>query len=829
MALEDYHRKRHFGRTGEPAGRARQHPGRSFVVHKHAARRLHYDLRLEHDGVLLSWAVPKGPSLDPAEKRLAVQVEDHPVDYNDFEGLIPEGQYGAGPSALWDRGYWEPLGDVGKGLAQGKLHFRLHGERLAGGWHLVRAGGRKAAGKDWLLIKERDECADPARDLLAAAPDSVVSGRTLEEIAAEQSDAPAPTPTLRPAQLPQALKAALPETPGAQLATLVSSVPSGEHWLHEIKYDGYRMLCRISRGRAQLISRNGRDWSERFPALVRAAAALPVDEAVLDGEVVVLRPDGTTDFQALQTLLDGTPSGTLAYYLFDLPYWDGYDLSRTPLFERKAALRELLHGAPPALRYSDHVLGQGELIYTEACQRGLEGVISKRADSSYHASRSRSWTKTKCIKRAEFVIGGYTEPQGSRSGFGALLLGYYDEGKQLRYAGKVGTGFDERTLETLAQQLQRLETMKPAFAESPGPSIEREAHWVRPELVAEVRFGEWTKDQRLRHPAFVALRVDKPPEQVRRERERPPTPPPDRIAGVQISNPERVLWPELGLSKLELARFYADIAKAALPHLVERPLSLVRCPNGYTEQCFFQRHLAEARPRAIDTVVDGSGEEHLLIHDLEGLIALVQLGVLEIHPWGARAEQLERPDQMIFDLDPAPGVLWSTVCDAALEVRSRLEAMGLESYLKTTGGKGLHVVVPLAPRLDWEAHKAFAKALAERMERDAPQLYTANMSKSKREGRIFIDYLRNGRGATAVGAFSTRARPGAPVAVPLRWDELDGLAGADLYTARNLRNRLATLRRDPWEGFFESEQTVTAKMQRALDIAPIRRVRRRDV
>lgn len=813
MALDEYHRKRHFGRTAEPAGAQAERACQRYVVHKHDARRLHYDLRLEHEGVLLSWAVPKGPSLDPETKRLAVQVEEHPVEYGDFEGLIPEGQYGAGPSALWDRGYWEPVGDVDEGLERGSLHFRLHGERLEGGWHLVRSGGKKNLGKQWLLIKERDAAADPDIDPTAAGPDSIVTGRSLDEIRTEFEPPQVLARPPRAATLPGARAAPLLESPRPQLATLVKNVPTGEQWLYEIKYDGYRMLCRLEGGRARIVSRNGRDWSEPLSALAIAAAALPVESAVLDGEVVIVRADGSSDFQALQNYLaDGRADGVLAYYLFDLPYLDGHDLSRTPLLERKQALRALLADADASLRYSDHVVGKGELMYQEACRLSLEGVISKRVDSDYLPSRTRSWTKTKCVRRGEFVIGGFTERQGDATGFGALLLGYY-EGGALRYAGKVGTGFNRDALARLSPRLQALERLTPPFVDSPAASKLKTAHWVSPELVAEVSFADWTDEGRLRHASYLGLREDKPAREVVREREAAPS------AAVQLSNPERLLWPEAGVSKRDLADYYAAVAERILPHLVGRPLSLLRCPEGHDKPCFFQRHLGEGEAPAVHRG-GADKERYVYSDDLAGLISLVQLGGLELHPWGSLAETIERPDRLVLDLDPGPDVGWGEVCDAAREVRERLRALGLESFLKATGGKGLHVVLPLQPALDWDAHKAFAKSLAEAMARDQPRRYTANMAKTHRHGRIFVDYLRNGRGATAIAPWSTRARVGAPVAMPLRWDELDGLAGADLYSLANTPHRLAALRADPWQGFFELRQRLTAKMQRQLVAKP---------
>jgi bifunctional non-homologous end joining protein LigD len=806
VALDTYHRKRDFGRTPEPAGKLGRAKDRSlsFCVQKHAARRLHYDFRLELDGVLKSWAVPKGPSFDPAEKRLAVHVEDHPLEYGSFEGEIPKGEYGAGSVLLWDRGYWIPREDPHEGYRKGKLKFELVGEKLRGGWTLARMGGRAGEnGKNWLLLKERDAVARPLGegDVLDERPESVAA------------DPPAS----------EAPKAALPKELAPQLATLADKPPTGDGWVHEIKYDGYRALARVEHGRAHVYSRSGKDWTAKMARVARALESLPVDGAWLDGEVVVVAPDGRTSFQALQNALSDGRSDALVYYVFDLPFLDGRDLRQLPLVARKRELAALVARADAVrdvIRYGDHVEGNGAEFLAAASQHDVEGIVSKRRDAPYESRRSTAWLKVRCQRRQEFVIGGFTDPAGSRTGFGALLLGVYDGGG-LTYVGRVGTGFDDKTLKTLRARLGRLETDESPFASTPVPPP-KGSHFIRPELVAEVVFTEWTGDGQLRHPTFQGLREDKPATEVVRER---PTAVPRKadanaVAGVRLTHPERLLYPETGITKLELARFYESIADRMLPHLEGRPLSLLRAPDGHTGERFFHKHVGKGWPAAIKRVAVREGGREVsysMVDDVAGLVALAQMNVLEIHPWGARHDKIEEPDRMILDLDPDPELAWRRIVEAAAQVRLVLHDVGLTSFVKTTGGKGLHVVVPIARRLDWDGVKDFAAAVARNLARAAPDRFTASISKSARTGKVFVDYVRNARGQTAVAAYSTRARPGAPVSTPLGWDELLAETSADRWTVRNLGRRLTALKHDPWKGFFDLHQPLTAAMRAELD------------
>ncbi|QKT04279.1 DNA ligase D [Ectothiorhodospiraceae bacterium 2226] len=822
MGLEHYRRRRDFNRTPEPAGeprakqrgRPRAEPARQFVVQKHAARRLHYDFRLELGGVLKSWAVPQGPSFDPEVKRLAVRTEDHPLEYAEFEGTIPEGEYGAGTVMVWDRGQWTPEGDAEAGLAKGHLRFQLEGEKLRGAWDLVRMGGRAAREdkENWLLVKVADDYAGEI-DIAEAAPRSVVSARDLHAIADHA---------------PSARGEPLPERLAPQLATLVEQAPEGEGWLHEIKYDGYRVLCHVDGGTAQVFTRNGHDWTERFPAIARALAALPLQNAWLDAELVVFQDDGTTNFQALQNAMRrGTPA-TLSLCVFDLLFLNGEDLRGQPLLARKRRLQSLLQGARLPLRYSDHLQGHGGAFLEQACRLGLEGIVSKRAQRPYVGRRTRDWLKIKCEHRQEFVVGGYTEPGGARKGFGALLLGVY-EGERLRYAGRVGTGFDERRLQEVLARLQPLEVKAGPFDEAP-PRIRQRVHWVRPVLVAEVSFTGWTAEGLLRHPVFRGLREDRPAGEVRRERAAPAprsTGRPvrrgadqgQRVAGVALSNPDKVLYPGQDLSKRDLAQYYQAVADWLLPHAKDRPLTLVRCPEGQRKDCFYQKNATAGVSKALARVAiphKGKTLEYLALRDLAGLIGLVQLGVLEIHVWGSRCDRVEHPDRLVFDLDPDEGLAWQDVVAAAQRVRARLADLGLESFLRTTGGKGLHVVVPLVRRHDWAEAKAFSKALAEDLVRLQPDKYTAKLAKRARKGKLFIDYLRNGWGATAVTSYSTRAWPGAPVAVPLAWEELSAKLHPDAFNVHTVPARLAGLARDPWADMGALRQSITKKMKREL-------------
>ncbi len=896
MSLKEYKRKRDFQRTPEPAGDgAKSAPGRQFVIQKHAARRLHYDFRLEHNGTLKSWAVPKGPSLDPAVKSLAVQVEDHPLDYATFEGVIPQGEYGGGTVMVWDHGTWEPEVDPTKGLREGKLKFTLNGEKLHGSWALVRMGGKAGDdGKNWLLIKHRDEAAKLAakQDILKRKPRSVVSGREMEEIAADadrvwtsnrnaagksaamtapkKSKTKAASKSKRAssrnvanrspikakdlANVPGARRAQLPTEFKPQLATLANRVPEGDDWLHELKFDGYRILAFIENEYVRLVTRRGNDWTARFRSVAEAVKSLPIDSALLDGEVVSLDQQGLSNFQQLQNLLKRGDPKSLVYYVFDLPHLLGYDLTQTPLIERKEVLAGLLLSANPdndgTVRYSDHIRGQGENVLHHACRSAMEGIVSKRADSSYQQYRSSSWLKVKCLKEQEFVIGGFTKPEGSRVGFGALLLGYYEK-RELIFCGRVGTGFTTQSLRQLTAELKKLKIDSTPFKNPPTGSRRRGVTWVRPKLVAEVEFSEWTSDGILRQPSFQGLREDKPAREVVRERPKSPASVKNElqissrkkrvakkkspvqkkassnnakngvsVAGVRLTNPDRVLYPEQGLTKRDLAEYYERIADWILPYVARRPLTLVRCPQGHTSKCFYQKHLTGEMPDAVHGVMvkeKGKREEYVMIEDLAGLVSLVQMGVLEIHPWPARKDKLERPDYLVFDLDPGEGVEWRAVVQGAKDIRARLESVGLISYLRTSGGKGLHVVVPIARRHAWDELKQFAKSVADTMTREAPGRYIATMSKVRRHGKVYIDYLRNQRGATAIASYSTRARTGAPVAVPLTWDELSARTRADMYNISNLPRRLEKQSRDPWEGFFSARQSLTRVIQKAFE------------
>lgn len=850
MPLETYRKKRDFRRTPEPSGkRGGSGEELSFVIHKHAARRLHYDLRLELDGVLKSWAVPKGPSLDPTEKRLAVEVEDHPIDYGGFEGVIPEGEYGAGTVLIWDRGAWTPEGDAKGALEAGKLAFTLEGAKLQGRWALVRMHLRAADdGKNWLLIKEKDDRVRPsgAGDILEERPESAASGRTMEEIAgradrtwhsAEEAGVTGEAKLPDPSAIGGARKAKILSRLEPQLASLAKKAPAGAEWLHEIKFDGYRIVAYVQDGAIRLMSRRGNDWTSKFAPVAEAVGSLPVREAVFDGEVVALLPDGRSSFGALQEALSEGRAGDLVYYVFDLLHLDGYDLRGTPLAERKKALANVIASADvgPSLRYTDHISGSGETFHRQACSFALEGVVSKRADRVHRAGRGGDWLKIKCLERQEFVIGGYTDPAGSRIGFGALLLGVYD-GRDLVYTGRVGTGFNEHTLQELTGALASLERKESPYKDPPNGSWTRSIHWVKPELVAEVAFANWTRDGLLRQPSFHGLREDKAPDEVVREEAEPAgrmgRPGPERVssrwpekgievAGVSLTNPDRVFYPEERITKLELASFYERIADWVMPHVTSRPLALVRCPEGYQGECFFQKQATDDFRRSILRIpieVEGKLVENVAIDSLEGLVYLTQLGVLEVHTWSSRIDSVERPDRLVFDLDPDPSVTWDRVIDAARLLHRRLSSLGLQSFVKTTGGKGFHVVAPLVRRHGWEEVERFAKALADDVVRTEPDRYSANPAKAKRHGKIFIDYLRTHRGATAVAAYSTRARTGAPVSVPVRWDELGLTLRSDSYTLRNLAKRLSALDKDPWDDYNRVAQSITTAMKKELGL-----------
>lgn len=837
MALEEYQRKRNFGRTPEPKGRGRKKraAARQFVVQKHAARRLHYDFRLELDGVLKSWAVPKGPSLVAGEKRMAVETEDHPLEYAAFEGVIPKGEYGGGTVQVWDRGTWEALEDPHAGLAKGHLSFRLAGDKLRGAWHLVRMRARRddRGRVHWLLIKSQDGEARTrtAGEITEHEADSVLTGRGIDEIARDadrvwnargENDSAADTKVGDVSAARGAKRAPMPRSFAVQLATLADAAPDGDDWIHEIKLDGYRLVCRVENGSARLTTRTGKDWTRRFPKLAKALGALPLKNALLDGEAVVFDAAGRSRFQLLQNALSEERS-VPHLVLFDVLHLDGHDLRDVTLTERKRLLRHLLAKAPSRgpLRYSDHVRGSGPAFFDELCRRGVEGVVSKRAGGTHHAGRSRAWLKVKCVQRQEFVVVGYTAPAGTRVGFGALLLGAYEEDGALRYCGKVGTGFDTATLARLHRKLATIARKTPAIVDP--ARAERGAHWVAPELVAEVRYGEWTDDGKLRHPAFLGLRADKQAADVRIERAAPiATPaaaPPIRseVAGVRLSNPDRVYWPDLGVTKSELALYYEAAAERMLPGLRDRPLTMVRCPEGIEGHHFHQKHAGKTVPAHVPRVEVAKGEApYAMVDGLASLVSLVQIGVLELHVGGARADRLDRPDHVVFDLDPDVAVPWSRVADTARLLRQVLDELGLASFVRTTGGKGLHVVAPLVRRASWNDVKAFSRAIAELLAEEAPDRFTAVMSKRRRTGRIFLDHLRNAPGATAVASYSTRARPGAPIAVPLAWDEIVGRSERPHWSLRDMTRRLREP--DPWQEFDATRRPLARATLRRVGV-----------
>ncbi|HLZ66914.1 MAG TPA: DNA ligase D [Aliidongia sp.] len=815
MALETYRKKRNFTSTSEPAGEdGTPARGHSFVIQKHAARRLHYDFRLEMEGVLKSWAVAKGPSLAPGEKRLAVHVEDHPLEYGDFEGTIPKGEYGGGEVIVWDRGQWSPIGDARKGYAKGHLDFTLDGEKLGGRWHLVRMAAKRGdKHENWLLIKGDDEAARPdGPDILDEQPKSVKTGRRVEDLAGEapgwssksgKIEPPAQPPSPAPAAIRKAKQGPLPGFVDPALATLAAKAPAGARWLHEIKFDGYRLLVRIEAGRVRLLTRSGLDWTAKFgKAVVQAFEALPVEAALIDGELVVENANGASDFSALQADLSEGRTDRFVFYAFDLLYLDGYDLRACRLVDRKTALMSLLGDRSGLIRFSASFGEDGALILRHACRLSLEGVVSKLRDGPYRSGRGKGWIKSKCSDRQKFVIGGYVPSTTLRQAIGSLVMGYHDSGK-LIHAGRVGTGYTAAVAEDLFRRLERIRTDDSPFSDRLSAEEARQVHYVRPELVAEVEFRGWTADRHLRHASFRGLREDKPAAEIVQESPAAPSGGTPRPA-VKLTHPDRLYWPDAGVTKEGLADYYAEVWRHMAPFVVARPLALVRCPGGVTGECFFQKHAWHGASRAIRLASDPqdpSGEPLLTIDDLDGLIGLVQAGVLEVHPWGSSLAALEQPDMIIMDLDPAEGVAWAAVIAAAREVRDRLDRLGLASFVKTSGGKGLHVVAPLDPQADWAAVKPFAKALADGMAADSPDRFVSVVAKTKRHGKILVDYLRNGRGATAVAPYSTRARPGAAVSMPLAWDELGDGLGPAYFTVGNAPARLARLRSDPWAGF----------------------------
>lgn len=843
--LETYRQKRNFKSTAEPRGRKGRKSGSAFVIQKHAARRLHYDLRLELDGVMKSWAVTKGPSLVPGEKRLAVHVEDHPLEYNDFEGTIPKGEYGGGTVIIWDRGTWTPVHDAHKGYAKGHLEFELKGDKLSGHWHLVRMQGKPSEKREnWLLIKSEDEAARTAADpdILQERPESVKTGRDIREVAGEApgwssktgkitrkttrnptktKKAPEPEITVAladPAAIKGAKKSSLPDFVEPTLATLMSAPPAGDRWIHEIKFDGYRLQARIEAGRIKLLTRSGLDWTKKFGKdVVAALQGLPVGTAIIDGELVVESGSGASDFSALQADLSVGRSDRFVLYVFDLLYLDGYDLRAAPLIERKTLLEQLVGSEPGLIRYSSHFNENGGLVLRHACRLSLEGVISKVRDAPYRSGRSKSWAKSKCSARQEFVIAGYVPSSTSRKAIGSLVLGVYDGGK-LEHVGRVGTGFTGAVAGDLFKRLDRMRITASPFAGTLTPEEARQARYVRPELVAEVEFRAWTADGHLRHASFRGLREDKAATEIVREipKSKASTPKTQRRT-VTLTHPDRVYWPDEGVTKEGLADYYTEVWRYIAPYIVGRPLALLRCPSGITGQMFFQKHAWKGLNKHIVLVNDPKDKDDeplISINDLDGLMGLVQSAVLEIHPWGSTVADWEHPDTIIMDLDPGDGVAWETIITAAGEVRQRLRDAGLNAFVKTSGGKGLHVVAPLTPKADWPAVKAFTKAMAESMASDSPNQYVSTITKSRRRGKILIDYLRNQRGMTAVAPYSTRARPGAAVSMPLAWEELNPGIGPDYFTVEDTPTRLAALTSDPWESFRAAAAPLTFKLSK---------------
>jgi bifunctional non-homologous end joining protein LigD len=826
--LATYTAKRRFEETPEPRGRIGRKRGNLYTIQKHAARRLHYDLRLELDGVLKSWAVTRGPSLDPAQKRLAVRTEDHPVDYATFEGSIPAGNYGAGTVLLWDRGSWEPIEEPHEGLKKGKLVFRLHGERLKGRWALVRFRGQeKSKRENWLLIKERDDFADSEADVTGRETKSVASGRALDAIA-DAPDALWESGGRRASRRKKAQRKArpLPAFREPALATLVDDIPKGPGWRFEMKFDGYRAIAAVSGDRVRIHSRSGLDWTGRYGAIAKALARLGLDGALLDGEIVAVDAEGRSDFSLLQeTLTKG--EGPLSFFVFDLLAERGKSLRAEPLTKRKARLKTLLADAPREgpVFYVDDVT-DGRAMLDALCKRGWEGVIAKRAQSPYRSGRGKSWLKIKCGHEQEFVIVGWSPSDKDRP-FASILLGLKKRGK-LIYAGRAGSGFSHRDLAMLSGRFKTLARKTPPL-DAPVPAeVSRDAHWIKPVLVAQIAFAELTREGVLRHGRFLGLREDKKADEVTPEvaeevdavTERKSKSESASVAGVRLTHPDKVLYPEQGITKRDLAAYLDAAAERMLPHCADRLTSLVRCPEGSGKKCFFQRHVGaglttELQRKTVPSK-DGGSEEYLYIRDRRGLVAAAQMGVLELHIWGSHVDDVERPDRVVFDLDPDPSVGFAAVKAAAGDIRAALDALGLESFPLLTGGKGVHVVAPIRRQHEWPVVKTFAKALAERFAENEPERFIATMSKAKRKGRIFIDYLRNDRSATAIAPYSPRARKGAPLAWPVAWKSLAGVAAANAITLEDAAARLREP--DPWKDYAAVRQGLTAPALKALGL-----------
>jgi bifunctional non-homologous end joining protein LigD len=836
-SIRTYRAKRDFSVTHEPPPNETDKPSGApiFVVQKHQAHRagLHYDFRLEHDGVLWSWAVRKGPSLDPKDRHIAVHVEDHPLDYAGFAGDIPDGQYGAGKVEIWDRGTWKPLNNPDEGMRKGELTFALHGQRLTGRFHLVRLRpkpGQRGRQDNWLLFKGRDEAAHAGADTAAIERETDPPQRP------RTKSAPNDAPTLG------AKRGKLPARQSPQLCTVAEAPPPGDNWINEIKFDGYRLLAWLDRGKVRLVTRNANDWTARLPAVARAVATLQSETALVDGELIALNADGISSFPELQTALSAGKDAALFFYLFDLLHLNGWDLRPCRLADRKAVLRELNHWRG-MLRYSDHHIGNTAAMHREACRMKLEGIICKSADAPYQAGRDCGWLKVKCQDREEFIILGWTPPRGSRTGLGSMHLGYYDHDQDLHYAGGVGTGFSDHELGMLRQKLDDLASGPPRNLVVTGDPLDKSIQWVRPKLVAEIQYMSWSGAGRVRQAVYLGLREDKSANDVVRDiadlnakrhtiqpnpRPRdvpagpiPATPQKRRaaaarvvttrapkahtveIAGVTLTHPDRELWP--GITKRDLAEYWMTMADHALPGLAKRPLAIVRCPEGIDGEHFFQKNGRGALPHDIR---EGRIETspYLAIDDLHGLVGMAQISAIELHAWGAAEPDPYHPDTLVFDLDPGDGVPFADVAKAAHDVRDRLRQLNLASFCRTSGGKGLHVVAPVAPEADWNAVKPFCRAFAELLSEENPERFLSTVKKADRRGRILLDWLRNGLGATAVASFCPRARPGATVATPLSWDEVTDKLDPMAFTLRSVPERLQKLSSDPWAGYYKLVQ-----------------------
>ena len=863
--LSAYQAKRDFTLTKEPTGNDAPEvgPRLRFIVQKHAAKRLHYDLRLEFDGVFKSWAVTRGPSLDPRDKRLAVEVEDHPLGYGDFEGTIPEGQYGGGTVQLWDRGYWSPEGTTPEaGLVSGDLKFTLEGERLHGSWVLVRvknwSGGKRV---NWLLIKHRDACAHEGdNDALLSDDRSVASGRPMADIAAGKGGAPKPfmaegsahpiaknavsAPNVEATAAPRAGKKAAVKAPKAakppdfiapQLCRSLERPPAGDDWVHEIKFDGYRIQARIKAGKVVLRTRKGLDWTARFPAIAASCQALP--DAIVDGEVVALDANGAPDFATLQAALAENATDNLIFFMFDLLFAGAEDLRGHSLFDRKGRLRTLISALPqqegPLLRYVEHFGNGGDAVLLSACRLSLEGIVSKRADSPYQSGRSDSWTKAKCHAGHEVVIGAWTDTDGQ---FRSLIVGVH-RGTHFVHIGRVGTGFGKDKVDRLMPRLKAVAADSSPFTGPAAPRANASVHWVRPELVAEITFAGWTGLGMIRQAAFKGLREDKPADEVEAKAPAPaattdvaePALVKPRhhgalpvVMGVPISRSDKTMWPEAAgdgapVSKLELARYYEAVGPWMIRHLKGRPCSIIRAPDGCNGEIFFQRHAMPGSSNLLELVtVPGDDKPYLEIDRVEGLVAVAQVAALEVHPWNCAPFQYDTPGRLVFDLDPGPDVAFTTVIEAAKEVRDRLADLGLVSFCKTTGGKGLHIVAPLARgkrnNPGWTDAKAFARSVCQIMAGAAPDRYVTTVAKKLRTGRIFLDYMRNDRLATAVAPLSPRARPGAPVSMPLTWAQVKADLDPSRYTIRSVPNLLKKTK--AWADYCDSEKSLAIAIKR---------------